>query len=84
MKHLKIFEEYDTEQRKNFTDSEISRNERIWLSLPYKYTENSFFSSVWKTMKNKKSLSKKQWTELEFLFKYGKSRYEAGQLSSKH
>lgn len=87
MKHIEIFESFQTpgnSQRKEFTDSQIAYYEKIWKTMPYRYTQNKFFSSVWNTMKTKKSLTQNQWTELEFLFKNGKSRYEAGQLSSKH
>jgi hypothetical protein len=87
MKHLKIFENFHLKgdsPRKEFTDSQIAYYEKIWKTMPYRYTQNKFFSSVWERMKTKKSLTQNQWIELEFLFKNGKSRYEAGQLSSKH
>jgi len=87
MKNIEVFENFNPDnkpQRRNFTDSEIAYYEKMWKTMPYRYTQNKFFSSVWNTMKTKKSLTQNQWTELEFLFKNGKSRYEAGQLSSKH
>lgn len=87
MKHIEILESFqppETPPKKEFTDAQIAYYEKIWKKMPHRYTQNKFFSSVWNTMKTKKSLTKKQWVELEFLFKNGKSRYEAGQLSTKH
>lgn len=87
MKHIEIFESFHpsgSTPKKEFTDAQITYYEKIWKTMPYRYTQNKFFSSVWNTMKTKKSLTANQWLELEFLFKNGKSRYEAGQLSSKH
>jgi hypothetical protein len=81
MKNLKIYEDF---QRKYFTDAQITFYERSWNSLPEKYRNNPFFSNVWNQLKSKKSLSIKQWTELDFLFKNGKSRYEAGVLPPKY
>jgi hypothetical protein len=87
MKNIQIYENFTQNknpQRKYFTDSEISYYERLWNTMPYRYTQNKFFSSVWEAMKLKKSLTQNQWVELEFLLKNGKSRYEAGHLSTKN
>jgi hypothetical protein len=56
----------------------------MWDWLPERYRNNSFFSNVWQQMRSKKSLTKKQWTELEYLLKNGKSRYEAGILPTNY
>lgn len=77
MKNLKLYEDF---QRKYFTDSQITYYEKAWNYLHEKYRNNPFFSSLWNQLKTKKSLSNKQWIELEFLLKNGKSRYEAGVL----
>lgn len=84
IKKFELFLEEKNSTRKEFTDSQIAYYERIWKTMPYRYTQNKFFSSVWETMKTKKSLTQNQWVELEFLFKNGKSRYEAGQFSPKN
>lgn len=71
-------------EKKFFTDSDIAYYEKLWKTMPYRYTENKFFASVWSQLKRNKALTKKQWEELEFLLKNGKSRYEAGQLPSNY
>jgi hypothetical protein len=83
MNHIILFENFSKEM-KNFTDSEISYWSKIWDMLHLKYINNPFFSKIFKLMKQNKSLTKNQWIELEFLLKNGKSRYEAGVLSTKN
>lgn len=78
MINLEIFENFNT--RKTFTEGEISYYQRLWDFLNEKYRRNKFFSNIWEQAKAKRSLSGKQWSELEFLLKNGKSRYEAGIL----
>lgn len=82
MENLKVFENFDPKQRKHFTESEIRYYQKAWNSLPQKYYYNKFFSSIWDQAKRRRSLSLKQWRELEFLLKNGTSRYEAGILPS--
>jgi len=84
MKHLKLYESFQNQERKYFTDSEIAYYQRSWDWLHEKYRNNQFFSKIWNQAKTKKSLTKKQWIELEFLLKNGKSRYEAGILPSNY
>ena len=80
MKHIQIFESFNNPQRKAFTEGEINAMSRMWGRLNVKYTNNPFFSSLWNQVLSKKSLSQKQWLELDFLLKNGKSRYESGQI----
>lgn len=81
MKNIKIYEDFNPlDEGKTFTDSEVKYYQQLWNSLHIKYTNNKFFASVFDQMKNRKHLSDKQWAELEFLLKNGKSRYEAGVL----
>lgn len=80
MRNIKLYENFQNQNRVIFTDSQISYYQKMWDWLPERYRNNSFFSNVWQQMRSKKSLTKKQWTELEYLLKNGKSRYEAGIL----
>jgi hypothetical protein len=50
------------------------------------YLPKRYFSSLSQTKRNirKKELTKRQWLELEFLLKNGKSRYEAGILPNNY
>jgi len=84
MKHLFIFENFSNTERKQFTDAEIEYYQKLWDWLPEKYRYNRFFSSLWDQAKFKRSLTKKQWTQLEYLLKNGKSQYEAGILPSNY
>jgi len=79
MKHLTLFEGFEND-KKHFNDAEILYWTKLWNSLNIKYRNNQFFSKLWKQMTSKKHLTKKQWTEMEFLLKNGKSRYETGVL----
>lgn len=84
MDHIKLYESFNMGERKKFTDSEIEYYQRLWEWLPERYRLNKFFSSVWEQAKTKKSLSQKQWIQLEYLLKNGKSQYEAGILPSNY
>jgi len=85
MKNIKIYEEFNNVSKcKIFTDSEINYYQKLWDFLPVKYTTNPFFKSLFTKLKNKQPLSQKQWIELEFLLKNGKSRYEAGILPNNY
>jgi hypothetical protein len=80
MIYLEVYENFQNQEKKHFTDEEIKYYERLWGFLHEKYRNNQFFSKLWSQVKINKSLTKKQWIELEFLLKKGKSRYEAGIL----
>lgn len=84
MKHIKIYENFLQGGKKEFSDSEIQYYQKLWDSLYDKYRYNKFFLSLWNQVKNKKSLSNKQWIQLEFLLKNGKSQYEAGILPNNY
>ena len=84
MENLDLFENFDPKGRKHFTESEISYYQKLWDSLNQKYRYNKFFSTIWEQAKRRKSLSHKQWRELEFLLKNGSSRYESGILPSNY
>lgn len=79
-----MYEAFQNQERKYFTDAEITYYQKLWDWLHEKYRNNSFFSKIWNQAKTKKSLTQKQWLELEFLLKNGKSRYEAGILPSNY
>jgi len=84
MNHIQLFENFNQGMRKEFTDSEIQYYQKLWDWLHEKYRYNKFFSGLWDKVKTKKSLSNKQWIELEFLLKNGKSRYESGILPNNY
>jgi hypothetical protein len=85
MNYIKIFDNFSyPQERKEFTENEISYYQRMWDFLPERYRNNRFFKSIWNQAKSKRSLSKKQWTELEFLLRNGKSRYESGSLPNNY
>jgi len=79
MKNLILFEEFSN-NRKYFSDDEIPYWTRLWNSLNIKYHNNPFFSKLWKQITTRKQLTQKQWIEIEYLLKNGRSRYEAGIL----
>lgn len=80
MKNLEIYENFQTDGRKYFTDEEIKRCSKLWSFLNIKYANNPFFSNLYNQMMTKKSLTQKQWSELDYLLKNGRSKYEAGIL----
>lgn len=80
MKNLEIYENFVNQDKKYFTDEEIKYYTKLWGFLNIKYANNQFFSKLFNQMTLKKYLSNKQWTELEYLLKNGKSRYESGIL----
>jgi hypothetical protein len=83
MENIKLYEEFQ-DNKKYFTDAEITYYQKLWDSLHERHRNNSFFSKLWSQVKINKYLTKKQWTELEFLLKNGKSRYESGILPSNY
>ena len=84
MNNLQIFENFIDPNRKYFTDSEISYFQKLWDSLHQKYRFNQFFLKLWNQVKSKKYLTKKQWIQLEYLLKNGRSQYEAGILPNNY
>ena len=84
MNHIQLFENFIQGERKEFTDSEIQYYQKMWDWLHDKYRYNKFFLTLWNQVKKKKYLTTKQWTQLEFLLKNGKSQYEAGILPNNY
>jgi len=84
MNHISLFENFSENTKKEFTDSEIQYYQKLWNFLPEKYRYNKFFLTLWNQVNKKKYLTKKQWTQLEYLLKNGKSQYEAGILPSNY
>lgn len=84
MKHLDIFENFSNQQKKEFSDSEIEYYQKMWDWLPQKYRYNQFFVKLWNQVKLKRYLSKKQWIQLEYLLKNGRTQYEAGILPNNY
>jgi hypothetical protein len=84
MKHIELYENFNQVERKEFADTEIQYYQKLWDWLHEKYRYNKFFLNLWNQVKSKKSLTKKQWIELEYLLKNGKSRYEAGILPTNY
>jgi hypothetical protein len=84
MEHIELYENFNQPERKTFTEDEIVYYEKLWNWLPQKYRYNQFFLKLWNQVKLKKNLSKKQWTQLEYLLKNGKSQYESGNLPSNY
>jgi len=84
MNHIDLFENFINPQRKEFTESEIQYYQRLWDSLNQKYRWNSFFIKLWEQAKDKRYLTKKQWTQLEYLLKNGRSQYDAGILPNNY
>ena len=80
MKHLDLYENFNQTNRKYFTDAEINYYTKLWGFLNIKYANNPFFSKLFNQMTTKKYLSNNQWSELEYLLKNGRSKYEAGIL----
>ncbi len=68
----------------SFEDTQIKMYKKMFDSLPERLRNNSFLKSVMNQMEKNKKLTKKQFTELNFVFQNGKTRYEAGQLSTKY
>ena len=62
------------------TDEEIKYYSKLWSFLNIRHANNPFFSKLYNQMTTKKSLTQNQWSELEYLLKNGRSKYEAGIL----
>lgn len=69
---------------KQFDDTQIARLKKLWNMQHIKYHNDNFFSKIMKQLEDKKKLSEKQFDELNFLLINGRSKYEAGVLSTKN
>jgi len=68
----------------SFDDKQIASLKKKFASLNVKYANNPFYKSVMAGLEDKKKLSMKQWEELSYLLANGKTKYEAGILSTKN
>ena len=81
MINLLLFEDHSSQKdKKYFTPEELKYWKKLWDGIHVKYHSNQFFSKLWGNMNMKKGLTPKQWEEMEFILKNGRSRYEAGIL----
>lgn len=71
-------------ERVSFDDVQVRRIKQLWDSVHVRYINNRFFKSLYDKVVSGGSLSAKQWGELDFLLKNGKSRYEAGELPNNY
>ena len=67
-----------------FADSQVKMYKKMFDGMPERLRNNTFLKSVMNQMEKNKKLTKKQFNELNFVFQNGKTRYEAGQLSTKY
>lgn len=68
----------------SFDDKQVASLKKKFASLNVKYASNAFFKSIMSSLEAKKKLSMKQWEELNYLLANGRTRYEAGILSTKN
>jgi len=68
----------------SFDDKQVASLEKKFVSLNVKYAHNTFFKSIMAALNSKKKLSAKQWEELSFLLSNGRTKYEAGILTTKN
>ena len=67
-----------------FDDNKIKYYTKLYNTLQLTVQNNPFVKSVWNRFITKKKLSKKQWDELEYILKNGKTKYAAGILTTKN
>lgn len=79
--NFKNFQE--NKQYVEFDDNKIKYFKKLFSFLSPKHNTH-FWNSIMTQMEQNKKLTKKQFDELEYLLKNGKSRYEAGVLSTKN
>lgn len=66
-----------------FTDNRI-KNILILFDQQHVKYHNTFFKSIINSLKKNKSLTKKQWDQLNYLITKGKTMYEDGILTTKN
>jgi hypothetical protein len=85
--YVPSFEEFCAEgytEYISFQDTEVARLKKLWSFQHGKYANNNFFVTIMKTLEDKKRLSKKQYEELKYLLDNGRTKYEAGVLTTKN
>ena len=68
----------------SFDDAQVKNLKKRFDMVHIKYHANPFYMSVMKQLTDKKKLSKKQWEELKYLIENGRTKYEAGILTTKN
>jgi hypothetical protein len=79
--NFKKFQE--NKQYVEFDESKIKYYKKLFSFLSSKHN-TPYWNSMIQKMEQDKKLTKKQFEELDFLLKNGKSKYEAGVLSTKN
>lgn len=74
----------DVNESIEFTDGRIKSMLTLFDQQNIKYHNNKFFKSIINTLKNKRSLTKKQYDQLDYLLKNGRTMYEDGILTTKN
>lgn len=69
---------------KQFDDQQIGRLKKLWNMQHIKYHNNNFFNSIMKQLEDKKKLTERQFDELNYLLTNGRTKYEAGILTTKN
>lgn len=83
---MRIFDFQKFQENKQvieFDDAKIKYYKKLFSFLSPKHN-TPFWNSMMSQLEKNKKLSKKQFDELDFLLKNGKSRYEDGVLSTKN
>ena len=69
---------------KTFSDEQVKYYQTLFNSLNIKYSQNKFFKTIMDRLKSENKLAIKQFNELEYLVKNGKTMYENGYLTKKN
>lgn len=87
MENIFNFEEFLNENMNDkieFSDNRIKSIRTSFNSLPLKYVNNKFFKSIMQQLEKNKKLTKKQYDNLSYLLRHGRSMYEDGYLTTKN
>jgi len=84
--YVPSFEEFQEARNifKEFDQTQIDRMKKLWSFQHAKYHNNTFFVNIMKQLEEKKKLSQRQYEELQYLLDNGRSKYEAGVLTTKN
>ena len=69
---------------KTFSDEQVKYYQTLFNSLNIKYSQNKFFKTIMDRLKSENKLAIKQFNELDYLIKNGKTMYENGYLTKKN
>jgi len=84
VKRLPRIDEMEDSGRVELDDNKIAYYKQLWNNLHEKYRNQGIWKNMWQTAQDKKSLTRKQFAELDYLLRNGKTQYESGILSTKH